>query len=591
MNIGFQEKRRGRTWCTWVASVILAGAFVSSAGTKANASNIYTVNAVADSYVYTASPNTNFGATNLVVQQNINNEYRSYIKFDLTSIPGLTVTSATLWLRLRSIGAATTVKVYSCDDDSWTNNGITWNNQPATGTPQASIDVSTAGLWYEADITSWVASQFGGNKVVSVVIRDDEYLNRNSQYYSIETGAGAYEPHLVIEVEGAPEPKTISGRVTLDGTGLAGVTLTGLPGSPMTESDGTYIGTVYTGWSGTVAPSRMGYTFEPASRTYTDIQADLDDQDYSGETMHMAGWPFYTPNSYWNYPIQQAPVDPNSDYYIENWKSVSSNHHLRMGGMDGSFGFQLYYGTESDPVWTVTNIWTGKVYQFRGPSNMTPSPGDSELVCIDLTQDGGRGVLYAFGGISGWNQGWPFGDGPLTGRSPYSKVHYIKSNGLEGTLPYANDRRNYGHRGLAMMIFGPMIGDVQAQHVPHMIKLVVPRTGKSPFLPRDNHVWPYSGNEGDTTDLPEGARVRLKASVQPRIDAMENPYARAIAQAFLTYGAIIGDQGGQGATTNMQTGPGTAEAWAAMGITGTSLYEFTIDDFEVVELGWVPPGM
>lgn len=585
MKTRLYESRRGKCRLKWAINMVLSALLLGTVGTGTAASETHTVIAVADSYVLSTNANANFGATNLVVQKNVNQEFQSYIKFDLSSLFGTSVISAKLRVRLRSNSVAHTIKVYSCNDDSWTNGGITWNNKPAAGTQQASIDLTTTLDWYEVDITSWAASQFAGDKLVTVILMDDQSQNRNSQYYGIETGAGAYEPRLVIEVEGAPESKTISGTVTLNGTGLAGVTMTGLPGNPVTAGDGSYSGTVMVGTNATVAPSRTGFSFEPASRTYNNIQDNHTSQDYTAEVLHMDAWQFYSPNSYYSFPIQQAPVDPNSDHYIASWKASSTNQNLRMGGMDGTYGFQLFFGTASDPSYTVTNTNTGEVFTFRGPSGMAPSPGDGELVCVDTTQDGGNGVLYAFGGIN--DLLWSLG----VRNAAFSSVQYVKSNGIDGWTSHSDDLRNNGHRGLPMLCFGPMVSEVQAMHIPHLIKLVVYRTGKSPYLKRKNHVWTYVGNEGDTTDLPEGARVRLKASVQPRIDAMENPYARAIAQAFLTYGAIIGDQGGQGATTNMQTGPGTAAAWAAMGITGTSLYEFTIDDFEVVELGWVPPGM
>ena len=38
---------------------------------------------------------------------------------------------------------------------------------------------------------------------------------------------------------------------------------------------------VPTGWSGTVTPSKAGYTFSPASMTYTNVLADQTGQNYS----------------------------------------------------------------------------------------------------------------------------------------------------------------------------------------------------------------------------------------------------------------------------------------------------------------------
>lgn len=69
---------------------------------------------------------------------------------------------------------------------------------------------------------------------------------------------------------------TISGSV-----GLAGVVMKGLPGDPVTDVHGAYVTSVSYGWSGTVTPVKEGYTFEPPSRTYSQVAANQTDQDYT----------------------------------------------------------------------------------------------------------------------------------------------------------------------------------------------------------------------------------------------------------------------------------------------------------------------
>ncbi len=69
---------------------------------------------------------------------------------------------------------------------------------------------------------------------------------------------------------------TISGN-----TGIEGVSLTGLPGDPVSAPDGSYSVTVDYGFSATVTPAKEGYTFNPASRTYTSVDADQSSQDYT----------------------------------------------------------------------------------------------------------------------------------------------------------------------------------------------------------------------------------------------------------------------------------------------------------------------
>jgi subtilisin family serine protease len=72
----------------------------------------------------------------------------------------------------------------------------------------------------------------------------------------------------------------ISGRVTLGGSGLDSVTMNGLPDSPTTSGGGYYSALVNSGWSGTVSPSKLNYTFVPNLMSYNNVSADLPDQNY-----------------------------------------------------------------------------------------------------------------------------------------------------------------------------------------------------------------------------------------------------------------------------------------------------------------------
>jgi predicted outer membrane repeat protein len=75
----------------------------------------------------------------------------------------------------------------------------------------------------------------------------------------------------------------ISGFVrTAGGTGISGVTMSGLPGNPVTNASGFYTATVTNGWTGTVMPSLAGYTFSPTSIPYSNVTADQLNQNYTG---------------------------------------------------------------------------------------------------------------------------------------------------------------------------------------------------------------------------------------------------------------------------------------------------------------------
>jgi hypothetical protein len=69
---------------------------------------------------------------------------------------------------------------------------------------------------------------------------------------------------------------TISGRA-----GLGGVTMKGLPDDPVTDQNGFYSVTVDYGWSGTVTPTKEGFSFAPASKIYHNVNSDRTDESYA----------------------------------------------------------------------------------------------------------------------------------------------------------------------------------------------------------------------------------------------------------------------------------------------------------------------
>jgi hypothetical protein len=71
----------------------------------------------------------------------------------------------------------------------------------------------------------------------------------------------------------------ISGNAT-----VAGVTLSytdGVPKTIMTDSFGDYSLVVSNNWSGTITPSKLGHTFSPVSRSYTNVVANQMGQNYT----------------------------------------------------------------------------------------------------------------------------------------------------------------------------------------------------------------------------------------------------------------------------------------------------------------------
>jgi len=75
--------------------------------------------------------------------------------------------------------------------------------------------------------------------------------------------------------------QTPAATYTISGTiGVSGVTLQGLPGEPITDPTGRYSVEVPPEWSGAVTPVKVGYTFEPPTRSYERIRRDYRDENY-----------------------------------------------------------------------------------------------------------------------------------------------------------------------------------------------------------------------------------------------------------------------------------------------------------------------
>ncbi|HLP57307.1 MAG TPA: choice-of-anchor Q domain-containing protein, partial [Candidatus Deferrimicrobium sp.] len=80
---------------------------------------------------------------------------------------------------------------------------------------------------------------------------------------------------------------SITGSITYNGIGLSGVTLTfsNNGGSTTTGLDGHYSHTVLYNWSGSITPTKEGYTFTPSGRNYTPVITDKQNQDYTASSL------------------------------------------------------------------------------------------------------------------------------------------------------------------------------------------------------------------------------------------------------------------------------------------------------------------
>ena len=65
------------------------------------------------------------------------------------------------------------MEVRGATDDTWTETGVTWNNQPAFGSvlDTQTLSSGTTNVWYNWNVTSFVQGQFAGDKTVSLLVK------------------------------------------------------------------------------------------------------------------------------------------------------------------------------------------------------------------------------------------------------------------------------------------------------------------------------------------------------------------------------------------------------------------------------------
>lgn len=167
-----------------------------------------TLSAQADAFVRNGSYSAiNYGSdTALSVKGAASSGYTraSYLKFSLDTF---NVASAKLRIYGRNADntTSTDISAYGIDTDSWTENGITFNNAPAASSSAiTSVGVTDQAKYYEFDVTAYVKAQAAGDKVVSFLIKDIINQNRTIVFNSKENTANP--PQLVIQTSGKAVP-------------------------------------------------------------------------------------------------------------------------------------------------------------------------------------------------------------------------------------------------------------------------------------------------------------------------------------------------------------------------------------------------
>ena len=151
---------------------------------------------IADAFVRSASPTSNYGTADYLRVRADSPVYDSYLMFDVNGLGASSVVSATLRLFVDD-GSPDGGTVYSVSN-GWTETGVNWNNAPG-GSALGSLGSVTAGTWVEFDLSAIVT----GEGVYSFALASN---STNSAFYSSREGLNP--PELVLET-GTPLAPTV----------------------------------------------------------------------------------------------------------------------------------------------------------------------------------------------------------------------------------------------------------------------------------------------------------------------------------------------------------------------------------------------
>lgn len=149
---------------------------------------------------------------------------------------------------------------------------------------------------------------------------------------------------------------TISGNV-----GLAGVMMEGLPGRPTTGQDGSYSAQVPYKWTGTVTPRKLGYTFEPGTRSYEEVLNSRMSEDFQASVIQL------TVSG-----TVRSETGPVPDVTI----TADNDGGVAMTDATGQFELTVDYG------------WRGRITPTKDGYTFTPTNRSLDTVTRDVSNIG-----------------------------------------------------------------------------------------------------------------------------------------------------------------------------------------------------------
>lgn len=169
-----------------------------------------------DAYVRFGTPDGTAGtSTNTAGRHTAGSvgQARIFMKFNISSIPsGVIIDNATLYINnygVYSGGAEDGIDVHYVSNQIWIEETLTWNNQPSYNPSILDTNtVTTAGIWYEWNVTDAVKTDYDAENINSSFMAKakTEGVYGHHTFRSKEWGDTSLRPYLNITYsEGEPE--------------------------------------------------------------------------------------------------------------------------------------------------------------------------------------------------------------------------------------------------------------------------------------------------------------------------------------------------------------------------------------------------
>lgn len=354
-------------------------AAIPQTSSPAPVNQVVAFNPIADSYVSSGSPATNYGSQTQL-RGDGSPVLRSYLRFNVQGLNG-TVTRARL--RLFANNASTGgYEIRRVSNNTWGELTITYSNSPAVGSVLDTSGSFNSGVWTTVDVTAYITGN--GTYSLGLTVPNSAAIS----FASREVGNNA--PQLTVETQGGP---TATASATRTATSTSTPTATVTP-SPTTTDTPTSAPTS----SGSVVLVGAG-DIAHCSRSQDEQTAQL--LDNIPGTVFTAGDNAYVDGTYTQY---LNCYEPNWGRHKSRTKPSPGNHDYLTSGAAGYFQY-----FNNIPSYYAYDLGAWRIYSLNSEISVSATSAQVTWLQNDLAANPRQCVL-AYWHRARWSSGSNHGD-------------------------------------------------------------------------------------------------------------------------------------------------------------------------------------